>query len=112
MIGAECGMSRGRAQKSREGVGAGRGGYAGRWLPVVQHLVLLGVGAGRGGSRKGREPEGVSPLIPVSVTKNTPPEKRTLGKTSLSKSGAGEQLPLKDCMAKARVKGLFFHRHR
>ena len=43
---------------------------------------------------------------------NTPPEKKTLGKTSLqsAKSGAGEQfLPL-DCRANAHIKGVVFHR--
>ena len=42
--------------------------------------------------------------------KNTPPEKKTCGKSSFqsTKSGAGEQfLPL-DCFAKARAKGFFF----
>ena len=46
--------------------------------------------------------------------KNTPPEKRTLGKFSLqnTKSGAGEQLLLLGYVAKARAKGVLFHRHR
>ena len=46
--------------------------------------------------------------------KNTPPEKRTLGKMSLKNttSGAGEQFLLLACKAKARVKGVFVHRHR
>ena len=42
--------------------------------------------------------------------KNTPPDWRTLGRTSLknTKSGAGEQSRLPLCGAKARAKGLFF----
>ena len=45
--------------------------------------------------------------------KNTPPEK-TLGSISLknTKLGAGEQFLLLDCTTKARVKGVYFHRHR
>ena len=45
-------------------------------------------------------------VIPVSVTKKTPPEKKTLGQMSLKsiKSGAGEEF--------LRLKGVFFHRHR
>ena len=48
------------------------------------------------------------------MKKNTPPEKRTLGNFSLknTKSGAGEGFLLLGCMAKACVKGVFFHRHR
>ena len=43
------------------------------------------------------------------LCKNTPPEKRTLGKTSLksTKSGAGEGFLLLGCMAKATAKGMF-----
>ena len=42
--------------------------------------------------------------------KNTPPEKKTLGKTGLKNttSGAGEELFLLCCRAEARVKGVFF----
>ena len=41
-----------------------------------------------------------------------PPEQKTLGKTGFqsAKSGPGELLLPLDCMAKARVKGLCFHR--
>ena len=41
--------------------------------------------------------------VPVSVSKNTPPEKKTRGKISFknTKSGAGEQFLLQDCKAKA-----------
>ena len=49
-------------------------------------------------------------MIPVSREKNTPPEKKALGKIGFqsTKSGAGEQfLPL-DCMATGRVKGMCF----
>ena len=37
-----------------------------------------------------------------------PPEKKTLGKISFqsTKSGAGEQFLLQDCMAKAPIKGV------
>ena len=48
--------------------------------------------------------------ICITVTKSTPPEKKTLESTSLksARSGAGEQsLPL-TCWAKARLKGVFF----
>ena len=45
-----------------------------------------------------------------SVNKNTPLEKNTHGEISFksTKPGAGEQLLLQDCMAKARVKGVVF----
>ena len=41
--------------------------------------------------------------------KNVPPERRTRGKFSFknTKSGAGEQFLPQECMAKARVKGVF-----
>ena len=47
--------------------------------------------------------------LPVSVKRNTPPEKRTPGKISLknTKSGAGEEFLLLDCTVKARSKGVF-----
>ena len=46
--------------------------------------------------------------------KNTPSEKETLGKMGLqhNTSEGGEQLLQQDRMAKARVKGTLFRRHR
>ena len=46
--------------------------------------------------------------------KNTPPEKKTLWKINQknTKSGAEEELMPLVCRAKARPKGVFFHRHR
>ena len=58
--------------------------------------------------------DNIAPKIPVSVNKNTPSEKKAAWKMSLqsTKWWAGELfLPL-DCMTKAHVKELFFHRHR
>ena len=45
--------------------------------------------------------------------KNTPPDEKTCGNISLqnTKSGAGEQFLLLCCGAKARSKGVLFHRH-
>ena len=52
--------------------------------------------------------------VPLSVNKNTPPNKNTLGSISLknTKSRAGEQFSLFSCKAKARRKGVFVHRLR
>ena len=52
-------------------------------------------------------------VLSVSVKKNTPPEKKTLGQISLEgvKSGAGEQSLLQSCRAMAHRKGVFFHGH-
>ena len=52
-------------------------------------------------------------VMPVSVEKNTPPEKRTLGNVGLQKvkSWAGTQFSPLGCIAKACTKGMFFHRH-
>ena len=48
--------------------------------------------------------------IPASVNKSTPPEKKTRGQISLTntKSGAGKQLLLLCCRAKAWAKGVYF----
>ena len=53
-------------------------------------------------------------IIPVSVNKNTPPEKKALGKTNSknTKSGTGEQFMMFLCKAKARKKGGWFVRRR
>ena len=47
------------------------------------------------------------------LKKNTPPDKKTRGKSSFktTKSGAGEEFLLLWCKATTRVKGVFFHRH-
>ena len=49
-------------------------------------------------------------VIPVSVKKNTPREKKTCGTISFrsTKSGSGEQFLLQDCRAKAGTKGVLF----
>ena len=48
-------------------------------------------------------------MIPVSVNKNTPPEKKPWGTISFqnTKSGAGEQFTLLGFRAKAHLKGVF-----
>ena len=53
-------------------------------------------------------------VIPVSVKKALLRRRGPLGKIGLQKatSGANTQFFPLGCMAKARTKGLFFHRHR
>jgi hypothetical protein len=51
------------------------------------------------------------PCPKKAFVKSTPPdEKKTCGKMSfqVTKSGAGEQFPLKDCRTTARLKDAFF----
>ena len=50
----------------------------------------------------------------MPVQKNTPLEKNTLGVINLknTKPGAEEHFMLLDCVDKARIKGVFVHRHR
>ena len=52
-------------------------------------------------------------VIPVSVKKNTPRERRTQRQISFrnTKSGAGEQFLQQDCRAKADTREWFAHRH-
>ena len=52
--------------------------------------------------------------VPVSVRKNTPPEKKQYGKISFqsAKLRAGEQLLLLACVAKAHTHLFVVHRHR
>ena len=55
-------------------------------------------------------PRRANGVLPVSVNKNTPAKKNTLGKIGFqrTKSGAGEQLLPLDCRAEACRNGVFF----
>ena len=83
------------------------------WYLSLSITIHAGRQAGRRAGEQARKRAGERAReqeLPVPVGKNTPREKKTHRKIDIRSinSGSGEQILLKDCKAKAHLKGMFF----